>query len=96
VLLSVRAGRSLGFWGSIGVGLKTGAVAGAIFFVVTAVALWLLSSAGLTPFARQLGAAGPISLNTAVMLGLAFAAVIGLAVAGLSAGATYPLARSKA
>jgi hypothetical protein len=95
VLLTARKGAGLGFWRSLGVGLKTGAVAGAVFFAATAVSLWLLSSSGLTPLARQLGAEGPINVGAAVV-GLAVAALIGLAVAALSAGAAYPIARSRA
>jgi hypothetical protein len=95
VVLTARSGQGVGFWRSIGVGLKTGAVAGSVFFAATAVSLWLLSSSGLTPLARQLGAEGPINLGAAVV-GLAFAAILGFALAGLSAGAAYPLAKHRA
>jgi hypothetical protein len=95
VLLTVRKGSGLGFWRSLGVGLKTGAIAATIFFAGAAVSLWLLSTSGLTPLARQLGAEGPINLGAAVV-GLAIAALMGLAIAALGAGAAYPIARSRA
>ena len=94
VLLAARAGQSPGFWGSIGLGLKTGAIAGAVFFAATAVSLWLLSNSELTPLAHQLGAEGPINVGAAVV-GLGFAAILGFALAGLSAGAAYPLAKAR-
>ena len=95
MLLTARRNPGLGFWGSIGVGLKSGAVAGAIFFLVTALSLWLLSSSALTPLARQLGAEGPINLGAAV-IGIGVAALIGSALAAITAGAAYPIARSRA
>jgi hypothetical protein len=95
VLLTARKGSGLGFWRSLGVGLKTGAVAGAVFFAATVVALGLLSTSGLTPLARQLGADGPINLGAA-MVGIAIAALMGLALSALTAGAAYPIARSRA
>jgi hypothetical protein len=95
VVLTARSGQGSGFWRSIGVGLKTGAVAGAVFFAATALSLWLLSTSGLTPLARQLGAEGPINLGAA-LVGIAMAALMGLALAALTAGAAYPIARSRA
>ena len=96
VLLALRSGRRFGFWASIGVGLKTGAVAGLVFALATAFSLWLLSSPSLSPLARQLGAVGPISLSSAVLASLAVAAIAGMALAGLGAGATYPIAKTRA
>jgi hypothetical protein len=96
VLLTLRSGRRFGFWASIGVGLKTGAIAGAVFLLATAISLRLLSSPSLLPIARHLGAEGPISLSSAVLAGLAVAAIVGVALAGLGAGATYPIAKSRA
>ncbi len=95
MLLASRRGSELRFWGNIGIGLKSGAVAGAVFFVTTAVSLLLLSSPGLTSAARQLGAEGPINISVAVLMGLALAAAIGMALSTLSAGAAYPLLRSR-
>jgi hypothetical protein len=95
VFLAGRNG-ALGFWGSVRVGLKAGAVAGAVFFVATAAALWLLSTSRFDSFARQLGAEGPIAVSAPVVTGIAIAALLGLAVAALSGGAAYPLSRSKA
>ncbi|HEY7811387.1 MAG TPA: hypothetical protein VIA98_13545 [Allosphingosinicella sp.] len=95
VLLTARDGAVTGFWNSIGLGLKTGAIAGAVFFGATAAALWLLSSSQLTRLARQLGAEGPINAGAA-SVGLAMAAIIGLVLATVSAGAAHPLARSRA
>ncbi len=95
VLFASRSGSELGFWGTIGIGLKSGAVAGAVFFVTTAVSLLLLSSSGLTSAARQLGAEGPINISVAVLMGLALAAAIGMALSTLGAGAAYPLLRSR-
>lgn len=95
MLLASRSGSESGFWGHVGIGLKSGAVAGAVFFVATAVSLLLLSSPGLTPAARQLGAEGPINVSVAVLMGLALAAALGMALSALSAGAAYPLLRSR-
>ena len=96
VLLVLRSGKRLAFWRSIGIGVKAGAVSGLVFFVATALSLWLLSNPALAPLAAQLGAEGPINLSMAVMLALGFAAFLGLAAAGLGAGATYPFVRPKA
>ncbi len=95
VLLASRSGSELGFWGNIGIGLKSGAVAGAVFFVATAVSLLILSSPGLTSTARQMGAEGPINVTVVVLMGLALAAAVGMALSALSAGAAYPLLRSR-
>lgn len=96
VLLGLRSGNRSGFWASVRTGLKAGAAAGSIFFVATAVSLWLLSVPGLTPIAGQLGAEGPINISVAVLTGLALAAALGLALSALTAGAAYPFAKSKA
>jgi hypothetical protein len=95
VLLTARSGSGFGFWRSLGIGLQSGAIAGAVFFALTAVSLWLLSTSGLTPLARQLGAEGPINVGAGVV-GIAVAALMGLALAALSAGAAYPLAKPRA
>jgi hypothetical protein len=95
VMLARRGGHGPGFMRSIGIGLKTGIVAGVVFFAATVVALWLLSTEGLAPFARELGAEGPINLSVATLAGLAFAAMIGSALAPVTAGAAYPFARAR-
>ena len=68
-------------------------MAGVLFFLTTAVALWALSSRSLEPVARQLGSDGPIDLSLPVFIGIAVAASIGTALAALSGAATYPIAR---
>ncbi len=96
MIVALRSGNMLGFWGSVGIGLKSGAVAGAIFFVATAISLLMLSSPGLSSVARQLGAEGQINVSIAVLMGLALTGAVGAALSALSAGAAYPLSRTRA
>jgi hypothetical protein len=95
VVLVMRSGQRPAFWESIGIGVKAGTVAGAIFFVATALALWLLSNPALAPLSNQLGAQGPINLSLAVLPALGFAAALGVVLAGLAAGAAYPVSRRR-
>jgi hypothetical protein len=95
ILAARRVGRT-GFPASVGAGLKAGAVAGVLFFLATAASLLILSSPSLTSVARQLGAEGPINVSAGIVLGLALAAALGTALAALSAGAAYPLAKPRA
>ena len=93
VWLPARKGRVQGFWRGVSAAAKAGAVAGALFFLTTAVALWLLSNRSFEPVARQLGSDGPVDLSLPVFFGIAVAALIGTALAALSGAATYPLVR---
>jgi hypothetical protein len=96
VFLGSDGGSRSAFWESVGRGLKAGAVAGVIFLVATAVSLWLLSTPRLAPVAGQLGAEGPITVTVAVVSGLTLVALLGAALSAFTAGAAYPLAKSKA
>jgi hypothetical protein len=92
LITAARRGRIAGFGHGIGLAAKAGAAAGALFFVASALALWLLSTSALQPVAEQLGATAPIVMRPAVLFGLAFAALAGTLLAVLTGAAAYPFA----
>ncbi|HEX9950661.1 MAG TPA: hypothetical protein VGB53_02755 [Rubricoccaceae bacterium] len=93
VTLAARRHRLEGFWSSVASSLKAGALAGLVFLVTTAAALFVLSLPQLEAAARTLGSDGPVIVSGSVLVGLAAVAAGGALLAGLAGAVTFPFAR---
>ena len=93
VVLTARRHRLDGFWNGVGSSLKAGALAGLVFLVATAVALFVLSFPQLEAAARALGSDGPVVISGAVLLSLAAVAALGAALAAFAGALTFPFVR---
>ncbi len=83
---------------SVGQGLKLGAeaggIAGLLFFLASLPTLYVLAQPAFERAARILGATdAPVQVNAAVAVGLAFAALLGLAAALLGSLLALPVAK---
>ncbi len=93
VAIAARKGRLQSFWRGIGLAVKAGSVAGALFFAATLAALTVLASS--EPLGAAMGAEGPIVIGLNLVLSLAFAAFLGVLLAALAGAATYPVIRGR-
>ncbi len=93
VAITARKDRLHSFWRGIGLAVKAGSVAGALFFAATLAALALLASS--EPLGAALGAEGPIVIGLNLVLSLAFAALLGVLLAAMAGAATYPMIRGR-
>ena len=73
--------------------LKRERLAGFVFLVATAAALFVLSLPQLEAAARALGSDGTAVISGSVLLSLALVAVGGAVLAGLGGAVTFPFAR---
>ncbi len=95
VYLVSQRGGAQSFWKGLSASAKVGFAAAAFFFVATAAALFILGQPSFEPVAKSLGAEGGVAVSAPILLSLAFAALIGMAVAMVSGALTYPLVRPK-
>lgn len=70
--------------------LKVGLISAGIFFVFTLLVLFLLNIPGMEGVSEYLGADGPVTVNSSVVVGLLIASGLGIVLSVVSGSIAYP------